>query len=128
MAKHEKEVLLQVPATLVSAKTRMRYWSFGFDTQENVPPDHIALVASLHQKTGWLSFLVSEADRMISFGDVTDLAKIDPDKGKSPGKRLHNVLYLLWEQDHAGHPVFGTYYEMEMERIIAEKKSNLPPR
>lgn len=46
-------------------------------------------------------------------------------KGKSPGQRLRNVFYLLWQQDNEGYKDSETFYIAKMENIITTYKSHL---
>lgn len=48
-------------------------------------------------------------------------------KGKSPGQRLRNVLYVAWEQDNEGYKDKEMYYAAKMESFINIVKSNLTP-
>ena len=47
-------------------------------------------------------------------------------KGKSPGQRLRNVMYLKWKNDPEGYKDSETYYIAKMENIIAHYKNDLP--
>lgn len=47
--------------------------------------------------------------------------------GKTPSKRLYNVLYRCFEQASEGYPDFDSYYRAKMENIINTYKANLNP-
>lgn len=47
-------------------------------------------------------------------------------KGKSPGQRLRNVMYLKWKNDPEGYKDSETYYIAKMENIITHYKNDLP--
>ena len=44
---------------------------------------------------------------------------------KTPSQRLRSILYKLYEQDNKGYKDFGTFYAVEMERIIEHYKTKL---
>lgn len=48
-------------------------------------------------------------------------------KGKSPGQRLRNVLYVKWQQDNEGYKDSEMYYAAKMESIISHYKNELEP-
>ncbi len=48
-------------------------------------------------------------------------------KGKSPGQRLRNVLYVAFQQDPEGYKDSESYYVAKMENIISHYKSELNP-
>ncbi len=47
--------------------------------------------------------------------------------GKTPSKRLHDVLYRCWEQKPEGYPDSDSYYRAKMELITNTYKANLNP-
>ena len=47
--------------------------------------------------------------------------------GKTPSKRLHDVLYRCWEQSPEGYPDSDSYYRAKMELITNTYKANLNP-
>ena len=54
--------------------------------------------------------------------------QLDPElKGKTPGQRLRNVMYKLWEQDSEGYKDSESYYIAKMEGIISTYKANILP-
>jgi len=46
-------------------------------------------------------------------------------KGKSPGQRLRNVLYVAWQQNPEGYKDSESYYVAKMENIITHYKNEL---
>lgn len=46
-------------------------------------------------------------------------------EGKSPSKRLRNVLYRLWEMDPQGYEDYEIFYRNRMEKIITQIKGKL---
>jgi hypothetical protein len=46
-------------------------------------------------------------------------------KGKSPGQRLRNVLFIKWQQDPEGYKDSESYYVAKMENIITHYKNEL---
>jgi len=47
--------------------------------------------------------------------------------GKTPSKRLHDVLYRCWQQAPEGYPDSQSYYMAKMELITNQYKSKLNP-
>jgi hypothetical protein len=47
-------------------------------------------------------------------------------KGKTPGQRLRNVMYIKWKNDNEGYPDAQAYYVAKMEAIIEHYKQDLP--
>jgi len=46
-------------------------------------------------------------------------------KGKSPGQRLRNVLFIKWQQDNEGYKDSESYYVAKMENLITHFKNEL---
>jgi hypothetical protein len=46
-------------------------------------------------------------------------------KGKSPGQRLRNVLFIKWQQDNEGYKDSESYYVAKMENLISHFKNEL---
>lgn len=47
-------------------------------------------------------------------------------KGKTPGQRLRNVMYLKWKNDNEGYIDAESFYKAKMEAIIEHYKQDLP--
>lgn len=66
--------------------------------------------------------------RQIENNEKTMVDALNPElKGKSPGQRLRNVLYLRWKQDPEGYKDDELYYRAKMEAIINHNKAELLP-
>lgn len=98
-----------------------RTWKISFGTQELTP-----------ELSGMLSGFVNEfcymALKVEPFKkdekDIVESLQSELDfSGKSPGQRLRNVLYRLWEQDKEGYEDFNLYYNFQMEKIINHFKT-----
>jgi len=50
------------------------------------------------------------------------------DPGKTPSKRMRNVLYVYWKQDNRGYEVFNDFYIHYMEKFINHIKEKLDER
>jgi len=48
--------------------------------------------------------------------------------GKSPSKRLRDVLYVAYKQNPEGYKDSETYYMAKMEKFVDHVKSKLEPR
>ena len=115
------DTIFQVPATLVKASSMAHYWQLKFETQENVPSAHMAVVIDWLNKLGHLVFAI----RQIEADDLLGLPEIKTDDRLTPAQRLRNVLYRLWEQDPQGHATSETHYLMMMEKLINHYKEKL---
>ena len=80
-----------------------------FETQEPTP-EILTQIALHNQKFGFLAF-------------KEDAYK--EDKGKTPSKRLRNVLFVLFKQDSEGYDNFSDYYNNKMEKFITHIKGKL---
>lgn len=56
--------------------------------------------------------------------DMLDEWEVEAE-GKSPSKRMRNVLYRLWEQDKQGYEDPELHYRFQMEKIITHFKNKL---
>jgi len=95
-----------------------------FETGELTAPD----VASLHllrNQTGVVGF-----SRRTSLSDkeIKELESIDAEiESKSKAQRLHNVLYVLFEQQPEGYTDFKHFYADRMEKLIQQIRTRLEP-
>lgn len=63
----------------------------------------------------------------ISQKELDQVDAIDPVMpSKSPGQRMRNVLFRLWEHQPEGFKAFEQYYPWKMDQFIKELKNNLP--
>jgi hypothetical protein len=66
--------------------------------------------------------------REIKDNDKKILDSLDPElKGKTPGQRLRNVLFVAWQQSPDGYKDSESYYKAKMESIINSIKAELNP-
>ena len=66
--------------------------------------------------------------RQIESNEKAMIDGLNPElKGKSPGQRLRNVLYVAWQQDNEGYKDSESDYAAKMETIISHYKSELNP-
>ena len=66
--------------------------------------------------------------RQVETNEKTIVDGLNPElKGKSPGQRLRNVLYVAFTQDAEGYKDSESYYVAKMENIISHYKSELNP-
>lgn len=68
--------------------------------------------------------------REVSANEKAILDSLDVElKGKTPGQRLRNVLYVYWQQNHEADQlipkVFEDFYKQRMESIIESIKQEL---
>lgn len=93
------------------------------ETQEVTPQ----MAAQLFELRGKVAFCY------LSPREIADNAKLiidslDPElKGKTPGQRLRNVLYVAWTQSPEGYKDAESYYRAKMESIINGIKQELQP-
>ena len=95
-----------------------------FETQEPTPEQLVA-IATLSGKFGYLAFkedAFKETEKRV----LEDLESEYEDKGKTPAKRLRNVLYVNWQEDPQGYQDFNLYYEYQMTKMIEHWKGKLP--
>jgi hypothetical protein len=57
--------------------------------------------------------------------DQVNAITADLPQGKTPSKRMYNVLYILWKQDPEGYKDFQLYYMAKMEDYIENLKLNI---
>lgn len=90
-------------------------------TQEMSP----AKSAELFELRGKLSAVyISPAE--ITSKELALVDTVEPDlPGKSPSRRMRNVLYILWKQDHEGFSEFPPYYESQMNKYIESMKQTI---
>jgi hypothetical protein len=92
--------------------------SLRFHTNEVSKEDKVMLM-EFYQSFGWLlfsanSFQESDVPKQNATSEV----------GKSPSKRLHSVLFLLWKQQ-GGVGDYEAFYSQKMEQIIDSIKAKL---
>lgn len=88
-------------------------------TAQEIETKDFADIDAYRGQIGWLMFKpndFSEADIPKENADV---------EGKTPSKRLYNVLYVLHQQSGGGAKDFRQFYEQQMERFIDKVKEKL---
>jgi len=107
-----EKLLIQVPAQLTGMNPRAdRSWNLKFETRE-LTGDEAALLANNFQGEGWLVF---KPNGEISQEEVP--ADLADSGGKSPSRRLRDVIFILWKQK-GGKEDFDSYYRVSLERLI----------
>ena len=62
--------------------------------------------------------------RQIDGNEMKVLDSLDPElKGKTPGQRLRNVLFVAWQQSPDGYKDSESFYKAKMESIINSIKA-----
>jgi hypothetical protein len=92
-----------------------------FETQEITPHD-AGLVFSYRNKLGYLAFKPELFDdKQVEI--IKKLKADDFEGGKTPSKRMHNVLFRLWEQNNLGYDDFNLYYQYRVNQLIEMLKN-----
>lgn len=117
--------MIIVPAILESATTRKdKTLSVRFGTQE-LSPSQVADIIAMNQNYCFLGI------KNVPFTDqeksIVESLEVDFELNqKTPGQRLRNVLFRLFELDSEGYKTFHDYYNVKMEKIIEHYKQKLP--
>lgn len=88
-------------------------------------------VANIHSLLDGFGYLYFKSEHALTKSEVEELDALETDlvdNGKTQSKRIRNVLYRLWEQDHEGYTDFKEYYRIKTEQIITWLKSKLPEK
>lgn len=120
-----KEELMQVQAIVDKVSTMgHRSVRVQVDTSENLSDITLGRLIALTGKKGWFTFLAEE--REITPEEVANTpALVEEDGGKTPGQRLRNTIFVLWEQRGKPTSTFEEYYRSKMETIINKVKDQL---
>ena len=95
--------------------------SINIETPE-ISPEKAGQLFQLRNKVCYVYFSGKQIER----NERSIIDGLDPElKGKTPGQRLRNVLYRLWEQQPEGYKDSDSHYRAKMELIIETYKSNL---
>jgi hypothetical protein len=94
-----------------------------FETQELSP----LMSGQIHENLQQFGYLAFKNE---PFKDEEKIAieaiKTDyEDTGKTPGQRLRNVLYRLWEKKPEGFTTFAGYYEHKVEQLLNHFKTKI---
>lgn len=116
--------MILIPAILEGHRSlKDKSLKLTFETNEP-QPDQFLAIAQNTQQFGFLAFqkdsFTSEQKEMIE-----GLKSEYESKGKSPSKRLRDVLFLNWKQDSKGFESAEEHYTHHMEKIITHYKNKL---
>jgi hypothetical protein len=97
--------------------------SLTVETQE-LSPSKVGEVFSLRKK---IAMMYLSPKDVVTQKEMDQVNAINADipGGKTPSKRMHNVLFILWKQDPEGYKDFNLYYLNKMEKFIEELKQNI---
>jgi hypothetical protein len=94
-----------------------------FHTNEMSPEEKVEMMQE-HGKFGWMLFSESVIQPV-------DIPRQDPDlEGKTPSKRLRNVIFVLWRQMKDAKKTqmnFEDFYRGQIESLIDKYKEKLEP-
>lgn len=94
-----------------------------FETQEPTP-EMLTQIALHNQKFGFLAFkedAFKEDEKTV----LMELESSYEDNGKTPSKRLRDVLFVMYKQDDKGYDTFSKFYDYYMEQFIKHVKGKL---
>lgn len=112
------------PATLESWRSlKDKSYKVNFESFEMTPEQVVGLNGALGQ-AGYLAFK-TDAFKQSEKQMIDSLEADYDDTGKTPGQRLRNVLYVLWNQEPEGYQDFQLYYNFKIEKIISHFKNKL---
>jgi len=98
--------------------------SLVFETGELTAPD----VATLHTLRNSVGVVGFSRRSSLSDKEIKELESIDAEiESKSKAQRLHNVLFVLFEQQPEGYTDFKHFYADRMEKIIQQIRTRLEP-
>lgn len=113
---------ITLAAQLIGVKSRSdKTWKLEFNSQEL--GGGAAELLDLLMSQGWLLFSPND--------DITeqDIPEVEADAdlgGKSPSRRLRDVLWVFWKQK--GQPgTWEVFYTTQMDRLIERVKNQLEP-
>lgn len=116
--------MLIIPAILERfTSLKDRSLKIIFETIEP-SPDQIKEIALSSQQAGYLAFS-KDAFKTEALKELKELKADFNFTGKTPSHRLHNVLYVYWNQDKKGYDDFQDFYKSQMEIFINDIKSKL---
>jgi len=119
-------LIFQVPGLIKSDRSMSDGGrQFVVYTYENLSPEKLRRLIELEGKPGWFTFNVE----IIEAQDIVNLPKLDSadfPQGKTPIRRQHDVIYVLWEQK-GKQGKFIDFYIKCIERFIEQVKNQLEP-
>ena len=99
--------------------------NINFHTQE-LSPEKGGQLLAIRKKLVYLAIKTenfNEGEKLI----ISELEAEINEVGKTPSKRLRNVLFRTWEQNPEGYKDFNLFYIAKMESIINHLKGKLEP-
>lgn len=97
--------------------------SVCIETQE-LSPSKAGELFSLRKKIAMMYLSPKDVVTQKEMDQVNQI-NADAPGGKTPSKRMYNVLFILWKQDNEGYKDFNLYYIARMEKFIEELKNNI---
>lgn len=92
------------------------------ETQELSP----AKAGELFSFRGKVVMMYLSPKETISQKEINQINEIDAEfEGKTPSKRMRDVLYVLFTQQPEGHKEFDAFYKFKMSQITEHLKSKL---
>ena len=88
-------------------------------------------VANIHAMLDGYGYLYFKSETALTRSEIEELDALETDlvdNGKTQSKRIRNVLYRIWENDHEGYIEFKDFYKYKTEQIITWLKSKLPEK
>lgn len=113
------------PAIIEAVGTRSdRTLKITLGCQEMSPQDGGQLLSLVHQLA---TVYISPSE--ISSKEISQVDKVEPEfSGKTPSKRMRDVLFVLFSQAPEGFKTFDEFYKNKMEAMIEHFKSKLEPK
>lgn len=115
-------LLLPVIVTQIRSKVDGSI-SVAIETQE-LSPSKAGELFSLRGKVAMMYLSPKDVVTQKEMDQVNSI-NTDMPAGKTPSKRMYNVLFILWKQDNEGYKDFNLYYISKMEKYINSLKENI---
>jgi hypothetical protein len=115
---------LLLPIVVTSIRTRVDgSISVTIDTNELSP----SKAGELFSLRGKIAVMYLSPKDVVTQKEMDQVNQVNADApgGKTPSKRMYNVLFILWKQDNEGYKDFNLYYIARMEKFIEELKNNI---
>lgn len=128
--KKTKKLFKPIPGYISGIKSMAKGWRITLDTQEDLKTEHVADIASLRDKYGWLYFFHDEVQPKIEDIEVPEGHVKSQEVGdKSPSQRLRAVMFIYWKANQVKMNLpenFNHFYENQIESYINAWKERLP--
>ena len=109
---------ITIPAVLSGYNRKAdRSVSLRFNSTLEISSDDFSELDRIHFQTGWLLFSPNEFN-------VEDIPAEPASDGKTPSKRLRDVLFILWKQE-GEEGDFETFYRTRVNAIVEKIKGRL---